>query len=491
MNRETKDSERGVAKTVFIEAPSEKQKEFLRASTKHVGFGGARGGGKSWAVRTKAALLALRHPGIRILIVRRTYPELTNNHIRILRERLAGIAVYSDKEKRMTFPGGGSITFSYCDTDEDLGRMQGVEYDVIFIDEATQLTEYQMKAISACLRGTGDYPRRIYYTCNPGGRGHSYIKRIFIDRRYVEGEDPADYTFIHSLVTDNTALMQAQPDYIKQLQALPSKLRDAWLYGRWDTAEGQFFEELRDDPEHYGDRRLTHVISPFRPPDDWKLYRSFDWGYNKPFSCGWWAVDYDGVLYRILELYGCTDTPNEGFKWPPEQVFSEIHRIEVEHRWLAGKKIIGIADPAIWDAERGESIADVAAKHRVYFSPGDNKRIPGWMQVHYRLHFDENGYPQMYIFKNCGAFIRTIPMLMYDDHRVEDLDTSMEDHVADEVRYMCMARPIKPIVPEVDDGYTHSAVYQALDVPRGDLYRPSRAARMEIVKTGGQGNGET
>lgn len=156
MNRETKDSERGVAKTVFIEAPSEKQKEFLRASTKHVGFGGARGGGKSWAVRTKAALLALRHPGIRILIVRRTYPELTNNHIRILRERLAGIAVYSDKEKRMTFPGGGSITFSYCDTDEDLGRMQGVEYDVIFIDEATQLTEYQMKAISACLRGTGD-----------------------------------------------------------------------------------------------------------------------------------------------------------------------------------------------------------------------------------------------------------------------------------------------------------------------------------------------
>lgn len=211
MNRETKDSERGVAKTVFIEAPSEKQKEFLRASTKHVGFGGARGGGKSWAVRTKAALLALRHPGIRILIVRRTYPELTNNHIRILRERLAGIAVYSDKEKRMTFPGGGSITFSYCDTDEDLGRMQGVEYDVIFIDEATQLTEYQMKAISACLRGTGDYPRRIYYTCNPGGRGHSYIKRIFIDRRYVEGEDPADYTFIRSLVTDNTALMQAQP----------------------------------------------------------------------------------------------------------------------------------------------------------------------------------------------------------------------------------------------------------------------------------------
>ena len=480
MNRETKDSERGVAKTVFIEAPSEKQKEFLRASTKHVGFGGARGGGKSWAVRTKAALLALRHPGIRILIVRRTYPELTNNHIRILRERLAGIAVYSDKGKRMTFPGGGSITFSYCDTDEDLGRMQGVEYDVIFIDEATQLTEYQMKAISACLRGTGDYPRRIYYTCNPGGRGHSYIKRIFIDRRYVEGEDPADYTFIRSLVTDNTALMQAQPDYIKQLQALPSKLRDAWLYGRWDTAEGQFFEELRDDPEHYGDRRLTHVISPFRPPDDWKLYRSFDWGYNKPFSCGWWAVDHDGVFYRILELYGCTGEPDVGVRWTPERVFSEIARIEREHPFLSGRRIAGVADPAIWDAETGESIAEVAARHGVHFVPGDHKRIPGWMQLHYRLAFDEETErPMLYVFSNCRAFIRTLPLLRYDSTNPEDLDTKGEDHVADEVRYFCMSRPIKPHIRRQPVGIGTAGLL--LDIKPGELApAPSPAEREKI-----------
>lgn len=467
-------------KTLVIEAPSEKQKEFLRASTKHVGFGGARGGGKSWAVRTKATLLALRYPGIRILIVRRTYPELTNNHIRILRTSLAGIAVYSDKEKRLSFPGGGSIAFSYCDTDEDLGRLQGVEYDVIFIDEATQLSEFQMKAISACLRGTGNYPRRIYYTCNPGGQGHSYIKRIFIDRRYNEGEDPADYTFIRSLVTDNTALMKAQPDYIKQLQALPPKLRDAWLYGRWDTAEGQFFEELRDDPEHYKDRRGTHVIAPFEPPRDWKLYRSFDWGYNKPFSCGWWAVDHDGVFYRILELYGCTGEPDVGVRWTPDRVFSEIARIEREHPFLAGRHIGGVADPAIWDAETGESIAEVALRHGVCFVPGDHKRIPGWMQLHYRLAFDEEtGRPMLYVFSNCRAFIRTLPLLRYDSANAEDLDTKGEDHVADEVRYFCMSRPIKPHKAKKTLGIGDAGIF--LDISPDELApAPSPSDREKI-----------
>lgn len=306
--------------------------------------------------------------------------------------------------------------------------MQGVEYDVIFLDEATQLSEFQMKSIYACLRGANSFPKRMYYTANPGGQGHQYIKRIFIDDVYQDGENPEDYTFIQSLVTDNKALMEAQPDYIRQLEALPPKLREAWLYGRWDVYEGQFFEEFSDRPEHYIDRQWTHVIEPFDPKPHWKIYRSFDWGYAKPFSCGWWAVDDDGVAYRILELYGCTQTPNEGVKWTPYRVFSEIHRIETEHRWLQGKRITGIADPAIWDAETGESIADVAGKHQVLFTPGDHKRLPGWMQVHYRMAFDEQGFPMMYVFKNCKAFIRTMPLLMYDEHKPEDLDSDGEDH---------------------------------------------------------------
>ena len=449
-------------KVLRIPAPSGRQRRFLEARTRHIGFGGARGGGKSWAVRTKAKLLALRYGGIRILIVRRTYPELINNHIRILCAELSGIASYHDRDKLIAFPNGSIIQFSYCDRDSDLDRLQGVEYDVIFLDEATQLSEYQMKTITACLRGVNDFPKRIYYTCNPGGQGHQYIKRIFIDKKYNAGEDPQDYTFIQSLVTDNLALMKTQPDYIKQLEALPPKLRQAWLYGRWDIFEGQFFEDFRTepDPERCAEAgitpeqaksqgRWTHVIPPFDlnagDRRSWTIYRSYDFGYAKPFSCAWWAVDHDGTLYRIMELYGCTQTPNEGVKWTPDRQFAEIAKVEREHPWLKGRQIQGVADPAIWDSSRGESIADTAIGYGIFFTPGDHQRIPGWMQCHYRLQFDDSGYARCYIFENCEGFIRTVPQLLYDQSRPEDLDTTGEDHIADEWRYLCMARPVRPL----------------------------------------------
>ena len=431
-----------------IEAPSPKQRQFMMADTKHIGFGGARGGGKSWSVRTKAKLLGINYPGIRMLIVRRTYPELVNNHIRLLRAELLDIARYNDKDKTFTFMNGSLLQFAYCAKDADLDRLQGVEFDIIFLDEATQLSEYQMKTITACLRGANDFPKRVYYTMNPGGQGHAYIKRIFIDKKYKTGEIPEEYTFIQSLVTDNKALMEKNPDYIKQLEALPPKLRKAWLEGRWDIFEGQVFEEFRDDPDHYEDRRWTHVIKPFAPPRGWTIIRSFDWGYNKPFSLAWYAVDYDGVIYRIMELYGCTETPNEGVKWHDDRIFSEAAKIERTHPWLAGRQITGVADPAIWDASRGISTAETATKYGIYFSPGDHARIAGWMQCHYRLAFDEEGYAQFYVFENCKHFIRTIPMLCYDEHKPEDIDTDAEDHIADEWRYALMSRPIKPVVPE-------------------------------------------
>ena len=432
-------------KQMIIGTPNQKQMLFMKDSHRHVAFGGARGGGKSWAVRAKAKLMCMRYPGIRILIVRRTYPELYNNHINILRKELFSIVRYNDKEKLMTFPNGSTVSFSYCASDKDLDRLQGVEYDVIFLDEATQLTEYQMRAIVACVRAVNDYPKRVYYTCNPGGKGHGYIKRLFIDKRYNEGESAEDYSFIQSLVTDNTALMEADPEYIKQLESLPPKLRDAWRYGNWNIFEGQFFEDFIDNPEGYAQRRYTHVIPAFDIPKSWSIYRSYDFGYNKPFSLGWWAVDHDGVAYRILELYGCTKNPNEGVRWTPEKQFEEIARTEREHPWLRGKQIQGVADPSIWDTSRGESVADTAAKYGIWFTPGDNKRIAGWMQLHYRLSFDSNGYPMLYVFDNCKAFIRTLPQLTYSDTNPEDLDTSLEDHVADEVRYFCMSRPITPV----------------------------------------------
>ena len=443
---------------------SRKQYDFLRDNHRHVGYGGARGGGKSWSVRTKAKMLAANYPGIKLLIVRRTYPELLNNHINPLRVELHGIARYNKSEKCFTFTNGSTIRFGYCNNDGDLEQYQGAEYDVIFLDEATQLQEIWIKKINACVRGVNRFPKRTYYTCNPGGAGHGYIKRLFIDRKYEDGENPDDYSFIQALVTDNKALMASQPDYQKQLESLPPKLRAAWLYGQWDVYEGQFFEDFRLTPDAEKCRdagisvedaarqgRWTHVIEPLDlnagSRRGWEIYRSYDFGYEKPFSCAWWAVDYDGTIYRIMELYGCTDTPNEGVKWTPDQQFREIKRIEQQHPWLAGKNIQGVADPAIWDKSRGESIAETAIRCGVYFRPGDNARIAGWMQCHYRLQFDANGYPRMYVFSNCRGFIRTVPLMMYDQYKVEDLDTKLEDHICDEWRYFCMSRPIKPIQP--------------------------------------------
>ena len=435
---------------ITIPKPNPKQDRFLRDKHRHVGFGGARGGGKSWAIRTKADLLSNRYHGIRICIVRRTYPELEENHIVPMKTQLFGRATYNKQEKKFKFKNGSTIKFQYCKNDGDLDNFQGVEFDVIFIDEATQFTEYQLKCIAASCRGTNNFPKRVYYTCNPGGPGHGYIKRIFIDRKYQDNENPDDYSFTQALVQDNKVLMEMDPEYIKNLEALPPKLRRAWLEGDWDIFEGQFFEDFIDDPEHYQDRRWTNVIEPFEIPDTWKIYRSYDYGYAKPFSVGWWAVDYDGVLYRIMEMYGCTGEPNVGVKWTADKQAKEIRRIETTHPWLKGKKIYGPADPAIWEAQAdGISIQEVMTRNGVIFQRGANARIPGWQQVHYRLAFDENGYSMFYVFNNCKDFIRTIPLLMYDEHKAEDLDTELEDHIADETRYMCMSRPITPRKPVV------------------------------------------
>ena len=172
------------------------------------------------------------------------------------------------------------------------------------------------------------------------------------------------------------------------------------------------------------------------------------------------------MLYRILELYGCTRNPNEGVKWTVDRQMAEAARIEREHPWLKGREIRGVADPSIWDGSKGESVADTAMKYGLYFDPGVNDRIPGWMQMHYRLSFDEEGYPRMYIFDTCKAFIRTIPALRYDDHRPEDLDTDGEDHVADEVRYMCMARPVKPVAERKEEPVWFDPLNQIKKPPR-------------------------
>ena len=451
------------ARQLVLSQPTEKQAMFLAAKAKHIGYGGARGGGKSHITRDKAKRLCLRYPGIKVCIVRRTMPELRANHIDVLKQEIpVDIARYNQQDRKMNWENGSTIKFEYCDCDSDLMHFQGCEYDVIFLDESTNLLQEWIEKIVVCCRGVNNFPKRIYYCFNPGGPSHGFHKRIFVDRDFRGNEKPENYVFIQALVTDNKYLMESQPDYIAFLENLPPKLRAAWLEGCWEIFEGQFFEDLRLSPdtklcieagitpeEALKQHRFTHVIKPFEPPRGWTIMRSYDFGYHKPFSLGYWACDYDGVLYRILEIYGCTETPDEGVRWAPDEQFKRIRDFENEHPWLKGRHIVdSVADPAIWDASRGESIADTAYRYGIYFSPGDNQRVPGWMQVHYRLQFDKNGYARMYFFENCKAAIRTMPLMMYSQTKPEDLDTTLEDHCPDEIRYMCMSRPIKPIINE-------------------------------------------
>jgi hypothetical protein len=150
------------------------------------------------------------------------------------------------------------------------------------------------------------------------------------------------------------------------------------------------------------------------------------------------------VLYRIRELYGSTGEADTGVEWTAAEVGQKIYEIEHTDKQLVGRHVQGIADPAIFAADGGESIAESLEKCQVYFERGDHQRLPGKMQCHYRLAFDDKGKAMFYVFKTCPHFIRTIPALIYSETDPEDVDTHMEDHAYDEWRYVCMSRPIAP-----------------------------------------------
>lgn len=443
--------------------PQPRQEAFMTRSEDEALYGGAAGGGKSDALVIEATR-QVHIPHYKALILRKTYPQLTELIEKSMRYYTVAFpkAKYNESKHTWVFPSGAKIVFGSMQHSKDKLNYQGKAYDFIAFDELTHFTFDEYIYLTSRNRANGE-GTRVYMrsTANPGGIGHGWVKERFITAAEPmttmwgkvqvehEGKLITQYRsriFVPSSVFDNKKLLENDPGYLTRLAALPDADKKALLYGDWDSYAGQVFEEFRNDVTHYGDRRFTHVITPFEPPKDWNIYRSFDFGYAKPFSCAWHAIDHDGRIYRILELYGCRkDEPDVGVKWSPEEIFKEIARIEHEHEWLKGKRIHGVADPAIWDKSHGISIAEHGEKHGIYFEKGKNDRLNGKMQVHYRMRFDENGIPMMYVFSNCKAFIRTIPTLIYDANRPEDVDSKLEDHCYDEFRYLCMENPMKPV----------------------------------------------
>ena len=436
----------------FLE-PYPKQREFLRARQHYIAYGGARGGGKSYVARMKAELLCLRYAGIQVLLMRRTYPELKENHLLPAMRELDGVAKYSGIDKAFVFPNGSRLKFGYCRTETDLLQYQGQAYDVIFLEECTQFPEIVFTTMTESNRSSGlmreHFPPRMYFTCNPGGVGHAWFKRLFIDRDYRPTERAEDYLFIQASVYDNPVLMRNSPDYVRALENLPEDRKRAMLYGDWDVFEGQYFPEFS---------REQHVCAPFTPPAHWRRYRVFDYGFDM-FACYWVAMDEEGRAWFYREVYEGHDkadvygNPGNGL------TIHQAARRMLDATPESEDILETFAPPDMWNRQRdtGESAADIFARYGVVLSKVSNNRVNGWFAVKDWLKVPEGGArPRVQICESCPNLIRTLPLVLHDEKNPDDVASEPHEvtHAPDALRYFISGQPLAgvlPVEPDEDD----------------------------------------
>lgn len=420
---------------------NEKQEEFLRAIGKYryICFGGARGGGKTHALRIIALLGAINNPGIRILIIRRTYPELEANHIAPMRKMVPQeLGVYNIQMHQFYFVNGSTIKYGHFQSyDSAFQEYQGQEYDWIMMDEATQFTEEEFRLMGGCLRGVNDVKKTFFLTCNPGGIGHFWVKRLFVDKQYKtdgneeENEDPNDYYFIQALVTDNKAMM-ATPDgknYLKMLSSLPENIRNAHRYGDWDVLSGNYFPEFG----------VKHIIAPIPIKKHWAKYRAFDYGLDC-LAVGWFAIDEKGRTYMYRELL-VKDLP-----------VSEAAQAIVDNTGVGENIITTFAPSDIWSRTKdsGKSMAELFMVNGVPIVKADRSRVQGWLQVKEYFKEDDSGVPYLLVFNNCKETIRCFKSIQTDLKNPNDCATQPHEltHITDAVRYFCMSRTQPGKLPE-------------------------------------------
>ena len=411
-----------------------KQKEFCLATNKYICYGGARGGGKSHVSRIKMCLLALNYSGIQILLLRRTLAELRENHVLQLQKLLKDIAIYKESTKEFLFPNGSRIKLGYCDNEKDVLQYQGQAYEVIVLEEATHFTEFQFQTLTESNRMSGNmkepFNPRMYFTCNPGGVGHLWVKRLFIDKDYTPTENPDDYKFIPSLVFENKYIMEHDPNYVKVLENLPEDRKQAMLYGNWDIFDGQFFREFK---------RSVHVIEPFQIPEHWNRYIAMDYGLDM-FAVLFIAIDTKGKAYVYNEIHKSNLIVSEA-----RQVLKSIMR-QYKYKYI-------YAPPDLWNRNRdtGKSTAELFYEGGIDLTKASNNRIAGWLNVKEwlkvrKVRNEQTGElyedSDLKIFNNCLNLIKYLPQLQHDEKDPNDVATEPHEptHITDALRYFCVSR---------------------------------------------------
>ena len=405
------------------------QTDFLAAGETDVLYGGAAGGGKSYAMLVDP--LRFAHRGAhRALILRRSMPELREliDKSRELYPKAFPGCRYREVEKLWNFPSGAKVEFGFLERDADVYRYQGQAYSWIGFDEITHLpTEFSWNYLASRLRTTdSEIVPYMRCTANPGGSGAQWVKKRYISpsppNESFMGNDGITRKFIPARLNDNPYLAQ-DGRYEQMLKSLPPTQRKQLLEGNWEIAEGAAFTEF--------DRHL-HVVEPFEIPLHWERTKGLDYGYASESACVWAALDpTDGTLIIYRELY------RKGL------LATELAEMLTNMELNDPTSVRGVLDTACWSrtGTTGPTVAETLIQGGHKLRPADKNRVAGKIQIHEHLKVQPSGRPRMQIFNTCPNLIRELQSIPLDRNNPEDVDTHASDHAYDALRYLIMSRP--------------------------------------------------
>lgn len=424
--------------------PTARQYRFLTCAADEVCYGGAAAGGKSWALLVSALGDAVNNifnnPNWKAILFRRTFPDLERTLIQLSMQLFAGKGKYDGQKYRWSFPGGGILQFAHMQTENDKYNYKSAEYNFIGFDEVTEFSETQyLYLFSRCRTTDPTLKPKIRCATNPGGIGHNWVKRRFIQEENGKNITP-DYihtyryempdktfremtrAFIPAKIIDNPHIMDNDPSYIAKLAQLPDVERRALMDGDWNIYSGQFFSEFCD----------AHVCEAFQFPLGWPVWISMDWGYSTICAIGFYTQDPATEKYYLWDEIYCS-------KKSPDEVSETI-------KMKLGRRLVDLVGRycdrriEIQDEDTGISTKQKFAAHGLYFTHANDDRVNGWHRVRELLLRKQDGTMQFQVFVNCKRFIEVIPSCIHDIGKPEDMNKRGEVHHADQFRYFAIMR---------------------------------------------------